>query len=309
MMRNQFAESLSEQIKHHSNIFLVYGDIGNKLFDNFKSISNSNYVNAGVAEPSMVTMAAGLAKSGYKPIVYTINSFLYLKTIEQIKIDICYPNLPVILVGTGGGLAYSELGTTHHSLEDIGMLTTIPNLQILAPSDVFEVSEALDWALRSAKPTYIRIGKKENSYVHEFSPKNSSIGFGPFKINPQINSNVALITYGSIAQIVKKSVEAIELELQIELWTFPCLKPILKSQIEIFSNYETLIIIEEHTPFGSLSSLINQVMNQYNLNVPRIVSLNTGDSFHTGLGKTETARAQLGLSESKIIEFLRVSND
>ena len=141
-MRNAFAQKLAELQQIQNELVLVYGDIGNKLFDKFKSLDNSKYINAGIAEASMISMAAGLAKGGFRPVVYTINSFLYLKTVEQIKIDICYPNLPVILVGTGGGLAYSELGTTHHSLEDIGMLTTIPNLQILAPSDVFEVSES-----------------------------------------------------------------------------------------------------------------------------------------------------------------------
>ena len=97
-MRNTFAEHLTKLNLEVKDLVLIYGDIGNKLFDKFKNDVDSKYINAGIAEASMVSMAGGLAKGGFRPIIYTINSFLYLKSIEQIKLDICYPNLPVILV-------------------------------------------------------------------------------------------------------------------------------------------------------------------------------------------------------------------
>lgn len=304
-MRNQFAKSLVKQGALDDNIFLVYGDIGNKLFDDFKTSYESRFVNAGVAEASMVTMAAGLAKNGFKPIVYTINSFLYLKAIEQIKIDVCYPNLPVILVGTGGGLGYSELGTTHHSLEDVGMLTTLPNLQVLVPSDIFEVDYALNWAVQSNKPTYIRIGKKENQTLHSNLIIDQKKEFGPFKINRVSNRKFAIISYGSISTEAAKALTNLTSEIQIEHWTFPCIKPISKSQIQNFANYETLFIVEEHTSIGSLSSILFSIFNSHSLKTPKILSLNTGDRFHTGLGGIESARVQLGLHHSDITKFIR----
>lgn len=304
-MRNQFAKSLVKQGELDDNIFLVYGDIGNKLFDNFKASYESRFVNAGVAESSMVTMAAGLAKNGFKPIVYTINSFLYLKALEQIKIDVCYPNLPVILVGTGGGLGYSELGTTHHSLEDVGILTTLPNLQVLVPSDIFEVDYALNWAVQSNKPTYIRIGKKENQPLHSNFIVNQKKEFGPFKINEISNAKSAIVSYGSISIEVAKALTNLPVEIQLEHWTFPCIKPILKSQIQNFANYETLFVVEEHTSFGGLSSVLLSAFNSLSLRTPNILSLNTGDRFHTGLGGIESARDQLGLHHSDITKFIR----
>jgi transketolase len=304
-MRNQFAKSLVKLSALNNDIFLVYGDIGNKLFDDFKANFDSRFINAGVAESSMVTMASGLAKNGFKPIVYTINSFLYLKALEQIKIDICYPNLPVILVGTGGGLGYSELGTTHHSLEDIGILTTLPNLQVLVPSDIFEVDYALKWAFQSKKPTYIRIGKKDEQTVHSNFLENQAIEFGPYKINEVSNCKSAIISYGSISIEIAKIIADHSNNFKIEHWTFPCIKPISKSQIQNFLKYDTLIIIEEHTPFGSLASILLSMFNILSLEIPRILSINTGDSFHTGLGKIENARDQLGMSNSKIIKFIR----
>ena len=120
------------------------------------------FYNCGVAESNMTGVASGLAASGYRPVTYTITPFNTLRCFEQIRLDICYPNLPVIIVGTGSGLSYASLGATHHSMEDISILRTLPNLQIICPGDKKEVKEALIKAYKSKKPTYIRIGKKVN---------------------------------------------------------------------------------------------------------------------------------------------------
>jgi transketolase len=104
-MRNRFAEELTKIAIENDDIVLLYGDIGNRLFDNFKKSLPNRSFNCGVAEPNMVGVAAGLAKTGFTPFVYTINTFLYLRAFEQIKLDVCYPRVPVIMVGTGSGLS------------------------------------------------------------------------------------------------------------------------------------------------------------------------------------------------------------
>ena len=114
----------------------------------------------------MTTVAAGLAYAGFTPITYTIASFNVFKTIEQIKIDICYQNLPVIIVGVGAGLSYSNLGTTHHSIEDIGVLNSISNLNIICPADQKELIKLLPQIIKSGKPTYLRLGKKNEKQVY-----------------------------------------------------------------------------------------------------------------------------------------------
>ena len=108
----------------------------------------------------MTTVAAGLAKSGFLPFTYTIASFNTYKIVEQIKLDICYPNLPVVIVGVGSGLSYSNLGTTHHSIEDIAVLNGINNLQIVCPADPKELKVILPQIIKSKKPTYLKMGKK-----------------------------------------------------------------------------------------------------------------------------------------------------
>ena len=298
-MRNTFAEHLTKLNLEVKDLVLIYGDIGNKLFDKFKNDVDSKYINAGIAEASMVSMAGGLAKGGFRPIIYTINSFLYLKSIEQIKLDICYPNLPVILVGTGGGFAYSELGTTHHSLEDIGMLSTIPNLQVLNPADNVEMAACLIWAYNSNKPTYIRIGKKGEYQIHEKNLDYSKDYFGPFNIISKPKSHNAIFTTGTISKEVVSALR--EIKIDFDLWTFPQLKPMNSEIIEkIAKKYKRIYVIEEHTPYGGLGSAISYLLHNSNYNGIELIFFNTQDKFHTGAGKLEQVRKKLKLDRDAI---------
>ena len=142
-MRNAFVEEITKISKNNKKIILLAGDIGYKLYDEFKLKYPSRFYNCGVAEANMNTVAAGLALKGFRPITYTIATFNVYKTVEQIKIDIAYPNLPVIIVGVGAGLSYSGLGSTHHATEDIGVLRSIPNLNIVVPADSYELKSLL----------------------------------------------------------------------------------------------------------------------------------------------------------------------
>ena len=108
----------------------------------------------------MTGISSGMAHLGLRPITYTIATFNTIRCLEQIKLDICYPDLPVIIVGTGAGLSYASLGSTHHSLEDIAFLRTIPPLNILCPSDPMEVKKLVRDAIKMKCPVYLRLGKK-----------------------------------------------------------------------------------------------------------------------------------------------------
>ena len=164
-MRNAFAKEITKIAKKNKKIILLSGDIGNKLFDEFKKTNVKRFINCGVAESNMTTVAAGLANIGFIPLTYTIASFNVYKTVEQIKLDICYQNKPVIIVGVGSGLGYSNLGTTHHSIEDIGVLNSLPNLNIICPADSNELVVLLRQIISSKKPTYLRLGKKNEPLI------------------------------------------------------------------------------------------------------------------------------------------------
>ncbi|MDP7196357.1 MAG: transketolase, partial [SAR202 cluster bacterium] len=213
-MRNAFAESVFKLAKKEKDLILLAGDIGNRLFDNFKLKFKNRFYNCGVAEANMTGIASGLASAGLKPITYTITPFNTLKCLEQIKLDICYPNLPVIIVGTGSGLSYSKLGSSHHSMEDISVLKSLPNIQIICPGDKIEVPLALEHAYKSNKPTYIRLGKKGEPVVHNKIPK-FRIGKG---IKISNGSDVSLISIGNMLPICLNAKKILEnKKLSVEL--------------------------------------------------------------------------------------------
>lgn len=160
-MRNTFAAEITKLANKNKKIVLLSGDIGNRLFDRFKKINSDRFYNCGIAEATMTGIASGLATTGLLPITYTITPFNTMRCLEQIKLDVCYPNLPIIIVGTGAGLSYASLGSTHHSLEDISILRSLPNISILCPSDPNEVKILLRDALKFKGPVYLRLGKKK----------------------------------------------------------------------------------------------------------------------------------------------------
>ena len=138
-MRNAFADEALNLAERDESMVLLSADIGNRLFDKFKSGFAERFINCGVAEANMTGMAAGMAMSGLRPITYTIAAFNTVRCLEQIRVDICYHNLPVTIVGVGAGLSYASLGYTHHASEDVGLLRMLPNMTVLCPADAMEV--------------------------------------------------------------------------------------------------------------------------------------------------------------------------
>ena len=169
-MRNAFAKELEKIAAADERVVLLSGDIGNRMFDDFKKAFPGRFLNCGIAEANMVSFAAGLALSGLRPVVYTIAPFITYRCLEQIRVDICSQNLAVIITGVGGGLSYAALNTTHHSLEDIACMRVLPNMRVVCPGDPVEVRLALDHAIKEDAPVYLRLGKKGEPAVHRTEP-------------------------------------------------------------------------------------------------------------------------------------------
>ncbi|MCA9067944.1 MAG: transketolase family protein, partial [Planctomycetaceae bacterium] len=176
-MRNAFARELLELATADSRIVLLSGDIGNRMFDNYKAAFPNRFYNCGVAEANMMGIASGLALSGMRPVVYTIVPFVTTRCLEQIRVDVCYHQAPVVIVGVGGGLSYASLGATHHSCEDIAHLRVLPEMTVICPGDSIEVRLALRAAVAHPGPVYLRLGKKGEPIIHE-SPPAFEIGKG-----------------------------------------------------------------------------------------------------------------------------------
>lgn len=258
-MRNKFAETFYELGKKDSSLSLVVADISPAgSIEKFRKDFPSRFINTGVSEQVMIGLVAGMAQRGLKPFAYTIATFALYRPFEFIRDDLCYQNLPVTVVGIGGGITYSTLGATHHALEDIAIANAIPNLRIIAPSDPLEVESATIWcANQNIGPVYLRLGKAGEPNLTEKSPEVWN--FGKFRLISE-GEDLAILTYGSIASTaVKVSKELIANKLESDLYFTSTLKPFDYERLEgIFAKHKKIIVIEEHVPQGGLASIVKQ---------------------------------------------------
>lgn len=299
-MRNAFSEEITRLSKKNKKIILLSGDIGNKLFDNFKKKYPSRFINCGVAEANMTTVAAGLAYAGYMPITYTITSFNVLKTVEQIKLDICYQNLPVIIVGVGSGLAYSNLGTTHHSIEDVGVLNSISNLNIISPADAKELRVLLHQALKIKKPVYFRIGKKNEKIIYN-NKCNSKFG------DPSVlekGKEICIFGTGNILVNAIQASKNLKNKIKPQIINIHTIKPFNEKKIyKYLKKFKKIIILEEHVDKGGLCDLIMKVSAKFKLkNI--FLNHNAGNNFLVGVGNNKNARKILRLDSSSITKSI-----
>lgn len=295
-MRNTFAKNITKIAKKNKKIILLSGDIGNKLFDQFKKQNPKRFINCGVAEANMTSVAAGLAYSGYNPLTYTIASFNVFKTIEQIKIDICYQNLPVVIVGVGSGLGYANLGTTHHSIEDIGMLSTISNLNIICPADQKELMKLLPQIIKSKKPTYLRLGKKNENLIYK---KDCKSKLGKIEIIKK-GKEICIFGMGNILHNAILAYKYLKVDVQPQIINVHTIKPLDKKGIlKNLKRFKKIIILEEHMDTGGLSTKIKNICSENHIN-NKIICHNTGNKFLVGLGDKLNTRKILKLDPISI---------
>ena len=160
-MRNTFAEEIYLQSLKNKNIYVLVADISPAgKINKFQKKNPNNFYNVGVSEQTMIGASAGLAMEGKKVFAYTISTFSLYRPFEMIRVDLCYQNLPVTIVGMGAGTIYSNLGGTHLTQEDISVARSVPNLNIIAPCDPLELREVIKFCIKNSKsPIYLRIGK------------------------------------------------------------------------------------------------------------------------------------------------------
>ena len=165
-MRTAFINELVIQAETDSSLFLVVGDLGYSVVEPFANQFPDRFLNAGVAEQNMTTVAAGLASEGYHVFTYSIANFSTLRCLEQIRNDICYHNLSVTVVAVGGGVAYGNLGYSHHAVQDIAALRSMPNMTVLSPADPGEAAGCVRYAIDKRRPSYLRLGKAGEKILH-----------------------------------------------------------------------------------------------------------------------------------------------
>lgn len=259
-MRNAFADAVYELSKIDERIFALVADIspaGSMM--KFRSEFPERFINTGVAEQSMIGIAAGLAMKGLRPFCYTIATFALYRPFEMVRVDLAYQKLPVTVIGMGAGVIYSTLGSTHQSIEDIAVSSSIPNMTVLAPCDPEEMRECTYWcAKQNEGPVYMRLGKAGE-------PDLTSNAVDPFLIGKiryvRSGSDVAILSYGTILKLGLELADCLGTRgISASVVSVHTLKPLDRFGIEaVLSSHQMVVVIEEHVPHGGLGSRVKEV--------------------------------------------------
>ncbi len=280
-MRDVLSNFLSTKAAEDKNFFVMSGDHGYALFDQLRKVAPDQFINTGVTEQAMIGAAAGMAKTGKKMVVYGLASFIPIRVLEFIKMNICYEQLPVIILGDGAGTVYTTLGASHQCGEDIACLKTLP-IKIFSPADKFEMKLCLDQAFKEKIPTYIRIGKSDKPNVH-----NSTDGVLLSAAVPIIENkgSVAIFATGSMVstgfELAKK--------FNLSLYSCPILSFYDKTEMLLkMRKYSQIISIEENSVYGGLGSSISDLITENGLPI-KLRKHGIQEYFTKGCGSYEYA--------------------
>jgi transketolase len=298
-MRNAFAAELLACAAADPRVVLLSGDIGNRMFDEFKASFPDRFYNCGVAEANMMGVAAGLAMSGLRPVVYTITPFVTTRCLEQIRVDVCYHHAAVVITGVGGGLSYAELGATHHSCEDIGFLRLLPGMTVVCPGDAIEVRLALNAALAHPGPVYLRLGKKGEPVVHALPPE-FAIGRGIMVCE---GKHAAVLSTGNMLPTAMEAAARLKnTGTRIAVVSMHTVKPLDDELLErVFRSFPIVFTLEEHSLGGGLGGAVAEWLADHPLS-GRLVRLGTPDEFLHEAGDQAHARRRFGLDISSVVE-------
>lgn len=303
-MRNAFASTLYEIGKRDPSICCVVADISPVgSMENFRKEFPERFIDVGVSEQGMIGLCAGMALRGLRPFAYTIATFSAYRPFEMIRDDLCYQNLPVTVVGMGAGIIYSTLGGTHHTQEDIGVLSPLPNLSILAPCDPPELREALEYCATTPGPVYLRIGKAgEPSFTHEAIDK---FEFGKIRYISR-GTDVCVLTFGHVMDLAVGVAERLQQEgRSVSLVSSHTLKPLDTSGIaQALRSHPLAIVIEEHSCIGGLAAQVKQVAWDAQATC-KLKTFSLKDEFIHVYGSHADLRKAHGLSLEGIWEEIR----
>jgi len=300
-LRTAFIDTLRELARIDDRIFLLTADMGYSVFETFRDEFPDRFLNTGIAEQNTIGIAAGLASRGKIVFVYSIIPFVTMRCFEQVRLDLAYNFMNVKLVGVGAGLTYGPLGSSHHALEDIAIMRSLPDMTVLCPGDPIETRELIKRSYEYEGPVYIRLGKNGEPKIH---PDETRIEIGK-SITVLKGNDLALITTSNMLETGKKWVEEWKQDgVNVSLISMPSLKPFDSSTVKNLIDKEIPIItLEEHSVIGGLGSIISQVIATTGKPV-KFQQIGINDKFSHVVGGHEFQRKKFMLDKKPSLKFI-----
>ncbi len=299
-MRSLLADLITRTAEQDPNFLVLSGDHGYALFDPIRRSRPEQFLNVGVMEQAMIGIAAGLCKQGFKPMLYGLAAFVPIRVLEQIKLDVCFPNLPVIFVGDGAGLVYSTLGVSHQCGEDIAALRPLPHVRIYSPCDAEELRACWNELLRQQGPCYLRIGKGDRPVVNYSLLEDAE----PHFTHKVAGSKTCLVAHGSMVSAATERGRA----MRLPVLSVPRIKPLGDAIVARLNPFTDIIVLEEHSHCGGLASALAELFCKMPPPAPRIRAIALDEKFASRCGSHQYALSEHGMAdhqlEARIVELL-----
>jgi transketolase len=280
-VRAECIEALTSYARIHPDVMLLTADLGYSVLEHFAEALPTQYANVGVCEQAMAGIAAGLALSGYRVVIYSIANFPTLRCLEQLRNDICHHDLPVTVIAVGGGLAYGAQGYTHHGVEDLGIMAMLPNMAVACPADPHEAMALLPQLLERRRPAYLRLGRSGEPVLHAPSTR-ITLGKATWL---RRGTDIALLATGPILRRALHAAEVLLVRgISASVASFPSIRPLDRATLhEAARMHRAILTIEEHSIYGGFGSQVADAL------------LAGGVTCRFGkYGVTEALRGQIG---------------
>lgn len=255
-MRRVLGMMLEELLKADEKFVFVTADVARYFgTEKYAEEHPEHYIDVGIAEQNMVTVAAGLQKEGMNALAATYSTFVTARALDQIRVSLGYMELPVTLVGVGGGLAEGDLSATHMGLEDIAAIRAIPNITIVQPADCVELVKVLESIRQYNRPIYIRLTGKTN--LPRVYTEDYKFEIGKANVLREGKDKIVIISSGTIVASVMKVAESFQEDgIDVTVVDMHTIKPLDTSLLDELANYDYLITVEEHMSIGGLGSAV-----------------------------------------------------
>ena len=295
-MRKHFSAYLEQVVEQNDDIIFITGDLGYNALENLAAKMGDRFINAGVAEQNMIGIAAGMASQGYQVICYSIAPFVVYRCLEQVRNDVCFHNMPVYVVGNGGGYGYGIMGSSHHAIEDIGTLSGLPNMRCYVPAFIEDMKTSLGEMFARKGPAYFRLGLGKN--MPDYLSLNDHGAASPI-------NTMAELTIIAQSPVVNNLVAALNRhphQSRIELFVLNKM-PLNELPSDVSASIKRtkkVLTIEEHVAVGGLGSAVSLLINERSLPVSKFVSLHAV-GYPGGLYGSQSYHQQMsGLDEGNI---------
>lgn len=293
-MRTVFIDELTKLAREDKKIALLIAEGGFSVTENFENEFPDRFYNVGIAEQSLISTAAGMTLRNFKTVAYGMVPFLTMRCYEQIRMDVAYQNLPVVIAGIGPGMHYGTSGASHNSIEDLAIMRALPNMTVICSSCEVDARCALRKAIKMEKPCYISLGRIQKDFEINYSAEEFEIGKA---IQTTEGNDIAIFACGiQVATAVKLSKKFAEEGIGVRVYNMHTIKPIDRESIcKAANECNYIFTLEERNIIGGLGSAVSEVLSEEGNSKVRFKRFGIDDKFQQFAGDQQWLLQQFGL--------------